>query len=78
MPTPPPQTTSTAPDDPASEPDERRLGVSGIQVATSALASVSAAFVASLFGVAGTIVGATWASPVASLPCWRCPSVRSA
>lgn len=67
MPTPPPQTTSTTPDDPAPEPDERRLGVSGTQVATSGLASVSAAFVASLFGVAGTIVGAAVVSVVATV-----------
>ena len=69
MPTPPPQTRSTVTTDPDSTPtpDERRLGVSGTQVATSVLASVSAAFVASLFGVAGTIVGAAVVSVVATV-----------
>ncbi|HEX6422244.1 MAG TPA: hypothetical protein VFZ79_02125 [Acidimicrobiales bacterium] len=63
MPTPPPESRSPGP--PA--PDERRLGVSGTQVATSALASVSAAVVASLFGVAGTIAGAAVVSVVATV-----------
>ena len=67
MPTPPPPTTSPAEGDPAPATDERRLGVSGTQVATSALASISAAFVASLFGVAGTIVGAAVVSVVATV-----------
>lgn len=67
MPTPPPETRSPGPRDPAPAPDDRRLGVSGTQVATSALASVSAAFVASLFGVAGTIAGAAVVSVVATV-----------
>ncbi|HSP36171.1 MAG TPA: hypothetical protein VLR26_00270 [Frankiaceae bacterium] len=41
---------------PPHRPD--RVQLSAVQVAASALASVSAAVVASLFGVAGTIVGA--------------------
>src|SRR3954471_5581863 len=40
----------------ASPPD--RVQLSAVQVAASALASVSAAVVASLFGVAGTVIGA--------------------
>jgi len=44
-----------------------RLEVSGTQVAASVLASVSAAVVASFFGVAGTIVGAAVVSVVATI-----------
>lgn len=44
-----------------------RLGVSGTQVASSVLASVSAAVVTSLFGLAGTIVGAAVVGLVVSL-----------
>src|SRR4051794_21024983 len=40
----------------SSPPD--RVQLSAVQVAASALASVSAAVVASLFGVAGTVIGA--------------------
>lgn len=47
------------------EPD--RLGVTGSQVAGSVLASVSAAVVASYFGVTGTIVGAALVSIVATV-----------
>jgi hypothetical protein len=50
---------STSPNPPPTEratPDKVQLN--GVQVAASALASVSAAVVASLFGVAGTVVGA--------------------
>src|SRR3712207_5432411 len=46
------RTTEQRPDPPD------RLQLSAVQVAASALASVSAAVVASLFGVAGTIIGA--------------------
>jgi hypothetical protein len=44
-----------------------RLEVSGTQVLTSGLASVSAAVVASMFGVAGTIAGAAVVSVVATV-----------
>jgi hypothetical protein len=44
-----------------------RLEVSGIQVCASTLASVSAAAVASIFGVAGTILGAAVVSLVATV-----------
>lgn len=44
-----------------------RLGVSGTQVAASVLASVSAAVVTSLCGLAGTIVGAAVVGLVVSL-----------
>lgn len=44
-----------------------RIGVSGTQVAASVLASVSAAVVASFFGVAGTIVGAAVVSVFATV-----------
>jgi hypothetical protein len=44
-----------------------RLEVSGTQVAASVLASVSAAVVASFFGVAGTIMGAAVVSVVATI-----------
>lgn len=63
--------------DEPDEPDERaeprgapprpRLEVSGIQVAAGALASVSAAVVASLFGAAGTLIGAAVASVVTTV-----------
>jgi hypothetical protein len=43
------------------------LKLSPVQVAASALASVSAAVVASLFGVAGTIIGAAVVSVVATV-----------
>jgi hypothetical protein len=64
------------PDEP-DEPDHRdephapsprpRLEVSGTQVAAGALASVSAAVVASLFGAAGTLIGAAVASVVSTV-----------
>jgi hypothetical protein len=44
-----------------------RIGVSGSQVAASVLASTSAAVVASIFGVAGTIIGAAVVSVVATV-----------
>lgn len=47
--------------------DGVRLEVSGTQVAASVLASVSAAVVASFFGVAGTIIGAGVVSVVATI-----------
>ncbi len=54
--------------DPDDSPDGAgRLEVSGTQVAASVLASVSAAVVASFFGVAGTIVGAAVVSVVATI-----------
>jgi hypothetical protein len=53
------------PPDPAD--GHGRLEVSGTQVAASVLASVSAAVVASFFGVAGTIVGAAVVSVVATV-----------
>jgi hypothetical protein len=52
--------------EPASEPSGR-LGVSGVQVAASVMASVSAATVASFFGVAGTIIGAAVVSVFATV-----------
>jgi hypothetical protein len=62
--------------DEPDEPDRReesheqarpRLEVSGTQVAAGALASVSAAVVASLFGAAGTLIGAAVASVVTTV-----------
>jgi hypothetical protein len=44
-----------------------RIGVSGSQVAASVLASTSAAVVASVFGVAGTVIGAAVVSVVATV-----------
>jgi hypothetical protein len=52
---------------PPSSPDAGRIGVSGTQVAASVLASVSAAVVASFFGVAGTIMGTAVVSVVATV-----------
>ncbi len=43
-----------------------RLGISAMQVAASALAAASAAVVASLFGVGGTVIGAALVSIVAT------------
>jgi hypothetical protein len=57
--------------DEADEPDGSspppRLEVSGTQVVAGALASVSAAVVASLFGAAGTLIGAAVASVVTTV-----------
>jgi hypothetical protein len=47
-------------------PKTDRVQLSPVQVAASALASVSAAVVASLFGVAGTVVGAGLVSIIAT------------
>jgi hypothetical protein len=57
-----------APDDgPPSPPSlAQRLDVTGTQVCASTLASVSAAAVASIFGVTGTIVGAAIMSVIAT------------
>jgi hypothetical protein len=52
--------------DPAGSGDGN-LEVTGVQVAASTLASVSAAGVASLFGVHGTVIGAGVASVVATV-----------
>lgn len=52
---------------PTAGPEPDRLGVTGSQVAGSVLASVSAAIVASVFGVTGTIVGAGVVSVVATV-----------
>ena len=49
------------------DPKDDKLEVTGVQVAASTLASVSAAAVASLFGVHGTVVGAGVASVVATV-----------
>lgn len=62
-----PRSAPHAPEpEPASEPASR-IGVSGIQVAASVMASVSAATVASYFGVAGTIIGAALFSVFATV-----------
>src|ERR1700712_4527148 len=45
-------------DQPPEDTPRDRVQLSAVQVTASALASVSAAVVASLFGVAGTVVGA--------------------
>jgi hypothetical protein len=45
-------------DQPPPDAPRDRVQLSAVQVAASALASVSAAVIASLFGVAGTVVGA--------------------
>jgi hypothetical protein len=55
------------PDEPDDSPPRPRLEVSGTQVAAGALASVSAAVVASLFGAAGTLIGAAVASVVTTV-----------
>lgn len=52
---------------PADDPPDDRLGISGTQVLAGVLASVSAAVVASFFGVAGTIAGAAVVSVVATV-----------
>src|SRR3954467_292747 len=56
---------------PVSDPDDRSPAAptrpSLIQVAASALAAVSAAVIASLFGVAGTMIGAAVASVVTTV-----------
>src|SRR4051812_37449098 len=56
---------------PVSDPDDRSPAAptrpSLIQVAASALAAVSAAVIASLFGVAGTMIGAAVASVVSTV-----------
>ena len=56
------------PPDPGSppSPDEGGLDVNGTQLCASTLASVSAAVVASIFGVTGTIVGAAVMSVIAT------------
>jgi len=56
-----------SPDGVADVADEKRMEVSGTQVAASVLASVSAAVIASFFGVAGTIVGTAVVSVVATV-----------
>jgi hypothetical protein len=50
------------PEESRGSPARPRLEVSGTQVAAGALASVSAAVVASFFGAAGTLIGAAVAS----------------
>jgi hypothetical protein len=55
------------PDEPDGSPPRSRLEVSGTQVVAGALASVSAAVVASLFGAAGTLIGAAVASIVTTV-----------
>ena len=62
-------TSAHTPEDPATvaAPHHDRMGVSGSQVAASVLASTSAAVVASLFGVAGTIIGAAVVSVIATV-----------
>jgi hypothetical protein len=55
------------PDAPAQQPEPPRLEVTGTQVLASGLASVSAAIVASVFGVAGTVIGAAVVSVVFTL-----------
>lgn len=54
--------TPDRPEESRSSPARPRLEVSGTQVAAGALASVSAAVVASFFGAAGTLIGAAVAS----------------
>ena len=54
-------------EEPRAAPPRPRLEVSGTQVAAGALASVSAAVVASLFGAAGTVIGAGVASVVSTV-----------
>ena len=53
------------PDDPAEKKEKSQL--SAVQVAAGALASVSAAVVASFFGVAGTLIGAALASVISTV-----------
>jgi hypothetical protein len=61
-----PRTESTdRPDDPAEKP--RKSQLSAVQIAAGALASVSAAVVASFFGVAGTLIGAALASVISTV-----------
>jgi hypothetical protein len=67
--------STRSPDSPDAPPERdaprrdghERIGVSGSQVAASVLASTSAAIVASVFGVAGTIIGAAVVSVVATV-----------
>ncbi|MGH9207404.1 MAG: hypothetical protein ACRD1G_12730, partial [Acidimicrobiales bacterium] len=47
--------------------DKTGLQISAVQVAASALASLSGAIVASFFGVAGTIIGAAVVSVIATV-----------
>jgi hypothetical protein len=54
-------------DESRGSPARPRLEVSGTQVVAGALASVSAAVVASLFGAAGTLIGAGVASVVTTV-----------
>jgi hypothetical protein len=63
-----PDSPDAPPEGDASRRDgHERIGVSGSQVAASVLASTSAALVASVFGVAGTIIGAAVVSIVATV-----------
>jgi hypothetical protein len=55
------------PEEPRGSSPRSRLEVSGTQVAAGALASMSAAVVASLFGAAGTLIGAAVASVVTTV-----------
>ncbi len=57
----------TRPSEPPGSAHSDRMGVTGTQVAASVLASVSAAVIASMFGVAGTIVGAAVVSVIATV-----------
>ncbi|HEX2075719.1 MAG TPA: hypothetical protein VHF92_18220 [Geodermatophilus sp.] len=61
--------SKTSPDDRAdkAEPSEKRSILSAVQIAAGALAAVSAAVVASFFGVAGTLIGAALASVISTV-----------
>src|SRR3954471_1707265 len=60
-----PRTQTTVTADESADPP-KRLQLSPVQVAASALAAVSAAVVASFFGVAGTMIGTGLASVIST------------
>jgi hypothetical protein len=61
--------SKTSPDDRAdkAEPSEKSPLLSPVQIAAGALAAVSSAVVASLFGMAGTLIGAAVASVISTV-----------
>jgi len=53
--------------DPTDKSEEKKSGLSAVQLTAGALAAVSSAVVASLFGVAGTLIGAAVASVISTV-----------
>src|SRR3954452_1469570 len=66
-PRPTPDRTETLPRTESNPEPAKRLQLSPVQVAASALAAVSAAVVASFFGVAGTMIGTGLASVISTV-----------